>query len=98
MGVQMRVVQQRQRVEVALCDAVDDDRDGGKHDAEEHLGVQIVHRLHGPRAHDVEPKLRAGVAHALVEEVPARSSKVKGQESGGASWAAAYRMVFDWRR
>jgi hypothetical protein len=68
--VEMRVCEESRRVDIALGDSIDDNGNCREHNAEEHLGVQVVHGLHGPSAHDIVPKLRAGVAHALVEEVP----------------------------
>jgi hypothetical protein len=68
--VEMRVCEESGGVDIALGDSVDDNGNCREHNAEEHLGVQVVHGLHGPSADDIVPKLCAGVAHALVEEVP----------------------------
>jgi hypothetical protein len=65
--VEMRAREEGGGVDIALGDSVDDNGNCREHNAEEHLGVQVVHGLHGPSAHDIVPKLRAGVAHALVE-------------------------------
>ncbi len=77
LSVQVRAVEQRQSIDVALSDAIDDDGDCRKHDAKEHLGVQIVHGLHSPCAHHIEPKLRASIAHALVKKVPKNAHEPK---------------------
>ncbi len=82
MRVEMRVCEESRRVDIALGDSIDDNGNCREHNAEEHLGVQVVHGLHGPSAHDIVPKLRAGVAHALVEEVPEGAAVGQTNETG----------------